>query len=72
MWRMIYDILRFNAKARQLVSQWNKQNSEAWEDYSIGEYLEWGSYSDAFRDNYLIVSLPTCALVRMIHRRHFT
>lgn len=55
MWRMLYDIFRFNASAKRLVSLWNKQNAEQWEDYSIGDYLDWGSYSDAFRDNYLIV-----------------
>ncbi|KAF8904243.1 FAD/NAD(P)-binding domain-containing protein [Mucidula mucida] len=54
MWRMLYDIFRFNASAKRLVSLWNKQNAEQWEDYSIGDYLDWGSYSDAFRDNYLI------------------
>ncbi|KAK0504457.1 FAD/NAD(P)-binding domain-containing protein [Armillaria luteobubalina] len=85
MWRMIYDILRFNASARRLVSKWNKQNTEAWEDYSIGEYLEWGSYSDAFRDNYLIpmtaaiwstppdkcaLDFPARTLIQFMHNHH--
>ncbi|KAK0202216.1 FAD/NAD(P)-binding domain-containing protein [Desarmillaria ectypa] len=85
MWRMIYDILRFNASARRLVSIWNKQNAEAWEDYSIGEYLEWGSYSDAFRDNYLIpmtaaiwstppdkcaLDFPARTLIQFLHNHH--
>ncbi|PBK63091.1 FAD/NAD(P)-binding domain-containing protein [Armillaria solidipes] len=85
MWRMIYDILRFNASARRLVSKWSKQNTEAWEDYSIGEYLEWGSYSDAFRDNYLIpmtaaiwstppdkcaLDFPARTLIQFMHNHH--
>ncbi|KAG7445516.1 FAD/NAD(P)-binding domain-containing protein [Guyanagaster necrorhizus] len=85
MWRMVYDILRFNASARRLVSMWNKQNVDAWEDYSIGEYLEWGSYSDAFRDNYLIpmtaaiwstppdkcaLDFPARTLIQFMHNHH--
>lgn len=50
MWRMIWDVLRFNASARQY--RWDS----AEKDMSIGEYLLKEGYSDAFRDNYLVVS----------------
>lgn len=51
MWRMIYDVLRFNACARRLlVAREGLQN-----EISIGEYLEREKYSDEFRDNYLLV-----------------
>ncbi|SJL08016.1 uncharacterized protein ARMOST_11375 [Armillaria ostoyae] len=54
LWRMLYDIFRFNASARRLVSRWSKAHIDDCNDYSIGEYLERGAYSDTFRDNYLI------------------
>jgi len=50
MWRLIYDVLRFNACARRLIVR-GKNPTEC----SIGEYLTREGYSDAFRDNYLIV-----------------
>ena len=50
MWRMVYDILRFNACSRRIL-----QESLA-DEMSIGDYLKREGYSDAFRDNYLIVS----------------
>ncbi|KAG7445519.1 FAD/NAD(P)-binding domain-containing protein [Guyanagaster necrorhizus] len=70
LWRMLYDIFRFNASARRLVSRWNKMDIDDCDGCSIGEYLERGAYSDTFRDNYLIPmtaaiwSTPpnTCAL----------
>ncbi|KAI0076337.1 FAD/NAD(P)-binding domain-containing protein [Panus rudis PR-1116 ss-1] len=52
MWRLIYDVLRFNACARRLVME--KKGGEGGDDISIGDYLEREGYSDAFRDNYLI------------------
>ncbi|KAK0202214.1 FAD/NAD(P)-binding domain-containing protein [Desarmillaria ectypa] len=54
LWRMLYDILRFNASARRLISRWKKMDIDDCDDCSIGEYLERGAYSDTFRDNYLI------------------
>jgi predicted NAD/FAD-binding protein len=51
MWRLIYDVLRFNACARRLLVDQNK----FLRDCSIGEYLRREGYSDSFRDNYLIV-----------------
>ncbi|KAJ6585604.1 FAD/NAD(P)-binding domain-containing protein [Mycena capillaripes] len=48
MWRLIYDVLRFNACARSIIT------SESNADFSIGEYLDREGYSDSFKDNYLI------------------
>lgn len=50
MWRLIYDVLRFNACSRSLVAE-----GANCPDISIGEYLERNNYSASFRDNYLIV-----------------
>jgi predicted NAD/FAD-binding protein len=49
MWRLIYDVLRFNACARSILT------SESDGDCSIGKYLDREGYSDSFKDNYLIV-----------------
>lgn len=54
MWRLIYDVLRFNACARRLVVGWKRDSD--FDDLPIGEYLQNEGYSDSFRDNYLIVS----------------
>ena len=51
MWRLVYDVLRFNACARRIAMRWSRED----EKLSIGRYLEREGYSDAFRDNYLIV-----------------
>ncbi|KAJ7194229.1 FAD/NAD(P)-binding domain-containing protein [Mycena pura] len=48
MWRLIYDVLRFNACARSIITS----DSDA--EISIGEYLDREGYSESFRDNYLI------------------
>ncbi|KAL9626595.1 MAG: hypothetical protein Q9204_007183 [Flavoplaca sp. TL-2023a] len=67
MWRMIFDIVRFNQFALDLLS--DDEESEVdpsgasgsgycWqspqEQQSIGEYLDREGYSDAFRNDYLI------------------
>ena len=64
MWRMIFDIIRFNQFALDLLSKEHK--SEEYTDgeingvhladpqETIGQYLEREGYSDAFRDDYLI------------------
>lgn len=52
MWRLIYDVLRFNACARRLVI--GSEDKHITDDLSIGEYLESKGYSAVFRDNYLI------------------
>ncbi|KAF8886197.1 hypothetical protein BD779DRAFT_1611807 [Infundibulicybe gibba] len=58
MWRLIYDLLRFNACARELVMDTDagrtKKEDEEEEELSIGEYLTREGYSQSFRDNYLI------------------
>ena len=66
MWRMIFDIIRFNQFALDLLQ--NEENSEQFNNgisngngvhqtktqETIGQYLERQGYSDAFRDDYLI------------------
>jgi len=68
MWRMIFDIIRFNQFALDLLVDEDEQRPyldgagvengngyhEAEQLESIGEYLEREGYSDAFRDDYLI------------------
>jgi predicted NAD/FAD-binding protein len=68
MWRMIFDIIRFNQFALDLLANEDQHqsyingvgvengngNSEDGRLESIGEYLEREGYSDAFRDDYLI------------------
>ena len=56
MWRMIYDILRFNTCARRVLLDVKGDNER---EMSIGEYLDLEGYSSAFRNNYLIVSHPS-------------
>ncbi|KAG9121770.1 hypothetical protein FRC07_002136 [Ceratobasidium sp. 392] len=73
MWRMIWDILRFNASALSLIDDEEPADpsvkaSKA--ELSIGAYLDRGGYSNEFIDDYLIPmtaaiwSTPpdTCAL----------
>lgn len=59
MWRLIYDLLRFNANTQRFLIELERKPSDA-EDISIGTYLERHGYSDSFQDNYLIV----CAFSR--------
>ncbi|ATZ57353.1 hypothetical protein BCIN_14g04990 [Botrytis cinerea B05.10] len=70
MWRMIFDIIRFNQFALDLLKEEEKSeeyvngyvngngNSKnihhAEEQETIGQYLDREGYSDAFRDDYLI------------------
>ncbi|KAL8897216.1 MAG: hypothetical protein Q9192_002695 [Flavoplaca navasiana] len=67
MWRMIYDIVRFNQFALDLLSDDEESevdpsgasgSGSCWqspkEQQSIGEYLDREGYSDAFRNDYLI------------------
>lgn len=48
MWRMLFDIVRFNLSATNVLIE----DEPALE--TIGEYLEREQYSDVFRDDYLI------------------
>jgi predicted NAD/FAD-binding protein len=62
MWRMIFDIIRFNQCALDLLKTEEKSQEfvngngvhHAKEQESIGEYLAREGYSNAFRDDYLI------------------
>ena len=54
MWRLLYDILRFNACARRLASE--PIDDEGADEMSIGDYLKREGYSDTFADDYLMVS----------------
>lgn len=53
MWRIIFDIFRFNQFALDLIEE-DGPRQGAWTGESIGQYLEREGYSDAFRDDYLI------------------
>jgi len=58
MWRMIFDIIRFNQFALDLLADDNPEPmtkaSSPRPEESIGAYLEKEGYSDAFRVDYLI------------------
>ncbi|KAK7054506.1 hypothetical protein VNI00_003704 [Paramarasmius palmivorus] len=84
MWRMIYDVLRFNASARRLIAQWNS-GDDTWVDTSIGDYLTRNGYSESFTDNYLIpmtaaiwstppdkcaLDFPARTLIQFMHNHH--
>ena len=56
-WRMIWDILRFNAFSTEVL----REVAEEDEELSIGRYLERHGYSESFRDNYLLVSITNSA-----------
>ncbi|CAK7218744.1 Cytochrome c oxidase assembly protein cox11, mitochondrial [Sporothrix curviconia] len=84
MWRIIFDILRFNQFALDLIED-NESPQNAASGESIGEYLEREGYSDAFRDDYLIpmtaavwstspdkcsLEFPATTLVRFLWNHH--
>jgi predicted NAD/FAD-binding protein len=52
MWRMIFDIIRFNQYALDVLMEDHYEDDR--NDETIGEYLDREGYSDAFRDDYLI------------------
>ncbi|KAJ3015441.1 hypothetical protein NUW54_g1049 [Trametes sanguinea] len=55
MWRLLYDVLRFNANAQRLLLNFKFSKGGTRDgELSIGEYLQKHGYSDWFRDNYLI------------------
>lgn len=70
MWRMIFDIIRFNQFALDLLIQDDTERAEGPQvngngegpskerpsgtEETIGQYLEREGYSDSFRDDYLI------------------
>jgi hypothetical protein len=55
MWRLVYDVLRFNACARRLIVNWDRMLSPV-DDMSVGEYLKKEGYSEQFATDYLLVS----------------
>lgn len=60
MWRMLFDIIRFNQFSLDVlinaedVDPANDQDMPSTMNDTIGEYLDRHGYSDAFRDGYLI------------------
>ncbi|CAG8525560.1 24868_t:CDS:2 [Gigaspora margarita] len=51
MWKMLYDILRFNFHATELL---NLPDDHPEKQLSLGEYLDLYQYSTSFRNNYLL------------------
>ncbi len=51
---MIYDILRFNIFALDLLEQ---EEGKVGKELSIGDYLEREGYGEGFKEDYLLVSL---------------
>ena len=63
MWRMIFDIVRFNQFALDLLINEGEEDAvketddilqSVGETETIGDYLDREGYSEAFRDDYLI------------------
>ncbi|KAI8934812.1 hypothetical protein NX059_008494 [Plenodomus lindquistii] len=85
-WRMIFDIVRFNQFALDLLAIVpGSPAATAATEMSIGEYLQKEGYSDAFRDDYLIpmtacvwstgadkcaLEFPALTLVRFMWNHH--
>ncbi|CEL56758.1 hypothetical protein RSOLAG1IB_08060 [Rhizoctonia solani AG-1 IB] len=85
MWRMVWDILRFNASARRLIEDSNNISSNKKTELSIGDYLTQEGYSNEFVDDYLIpmtaaiwstppdtcaLDFPARTLIRFMHNHH--
>ncbi|KAK2070899.1 hypothetical protein P8C59_005361 [Phyllachora maydis] len=83
MWRMIFDIIRFNQYALDLLK--DRDDGKASDEETIGAYLERQGYSDAFRDDYLIpmtaavwstspdkcsLQFPAVTLIRFLYNHH--
>ncbi|EEB91198.1 hypothetical protein MPER_10481, partial [Moniliophthora perniciosa FA553] len=68
MWRMIYDVLRFNASARRLIAQWNS-GDDTWVD--IDNYLIpmtaaiWSTPPDK-----CALDFPARTLIQFMHNHH--
>ena len=52
MYRMVFDILRFNLFALDML---HRDHTVGGREISIGEYLDKEGYSDAFKEDYLLV-----------------
>jgi hypothetical protein len=59
MWRMLFDIMRFNACAVRVLAEKD--------DLSIGEYLQREGYSSQLRDDYLIVCFLSSFILLLSH-----
>ncbi|KAF8683409.1 Flavin containing amine oxidoreductase [Rhizoctonia solani] len=85
MWRMVWDILRFNASARRLIEESSESSSNTKTELSIGDYLTQEGYSNEFVDDYLIpmtaaiwstppdtcaLDFPARTLIRFMHNHH--
>ncbi|ELU37906.1 amine oxidase [Rhizoctonia solani AG-1 IA] len=85
MWRMVWDILRFNASARRLIEESSESSSNTKTELSIGDYLTQEGYSNKFVDDYLIpmtaaiwstppdtcaLDFPARTLIRFMHNHH--
>lgn len=83
-WRMIFDILRFNLFALDVLTYVGDTRDNEGEE-SIGEYLDRENYSSAFRDDYLIpmaacvwstgadkcaLEFPAATLIRFMWNHH--
>jgi predicted NAD/FAD-binding protein len=83
-WRMIFDIVRFNQFALDLLTDVDGTLAND-NEMTIGEYLERECYSDVFRDDYLIpmtacvwstgpdkcaLEFPAVTLVRFMWNHH--
>ena len=83
-WRMIFDIVRFNQFALDLLTDVDGTLDDD-NDQSIGDYLLENGYSDAFRDDYIIpmtacvwstgpdkcaLEFPAVTLVRFMWNHH--
>ncbi|TIA62804.1 FAD/NAD(P)-binding domain-containing protein, partial [Aureobasidium pullulans] len=81
MWRMIFDIIRFNQFALDLLTEDDSSRT----DQTVGHYLEEEGYSQAFKDDYLIpmtaavwstspdktsLEFPVLTLVRFMWNHH--
>jgi predicted NAD/FAD-binding protein len=83
-WRMIFDIIRFNQFALDLLSAEEKGSTGVQKEQSIGNYLEKEGYSANFRDDHIIpmtayvwtgpgkcaLEFPAMTLVRFVWNHH--
>lgn len=83
-WRMIFDIVRFNLFALDVLNDIDGTISND-NEMSIGDYLEQEGYSDVFRDDYIIpmtacvwstgadkcaLEFPAVTLIRFMYNHH--
>jgi len=78
-WRMVFDILRFNSSATELLSFSEEHKADL--NLTVGEYLEKYNYSDSFLVNYFLpmtaaiwscpqstmLAFPIVSMVQFLH-----